>query len=111
MEEAVKGTETFERFLVERDDQEYVLRLYVTGMTPRSTEAVAVLKDICETLLNGRYDLEVVDLYSNPERAATEQVVAAPTLVRRSPPPLRRLIGNLSDRERVVTGLGLQTTA
>lgn len=100
-------TEAFERLVVERGDERYVLRLFVTGMTPRSTEAVAVLKEICETLLGGRYELEVVDLYRNPERAAPEQVVAAPTLVKRSPLPERRLVGNLADRDRVVSGLGL----
>ena len=98
----------FERLVVERDDRHYVLRLFVTGMTPRSVEAIAVLKEICERLLRGRYDLEVVDLYQHPERAAPEQVVAAPTLVRHSPLPLRRLIGNLADRERLMSGLGLK---
>jgi circadian clock protein KaiB len=102
------SAEVFERLLIERDNQPYVLRLYVTGLTPRSTEAVAVLRDICEKLLDGRYDLEVIDLYRSPERARSEEIVAAPTLVKRLPLPARRLIGNLADRERVLNGLDLR---
>jgi circadian clock protein KaiB len=97
----------YEQLVIERGDQTYVLRLFVTGMTPRSTEAVAVLKEVCERLLEGRYELEVIDLYRHPERAASDEVIAAPTLVRQSPLPVRRLIGNLSDRDRVVRGLEL----
>jgi len=85
----------------------YALKLYVTGMTPRSIEAVAAVKDVCEGLLDGNYDLEVVDLYVAPARASEEQVIAAPTLVRQSPQPVRRLIGNLSDPELIRKGLQL----
>jgi circadian clock protein KaiB len=85
----------------------YVLRLYVTGMTPRSTQAFATIKALCEEHLSGRYDLEVIDIYQHPQLAADDQIIAAPTLVKRLPPPLRRMIGDFSDRERVLVGLGL----
>ncbi len=85
----------------------YVLRLYVTGMTPRSTRAVANLKAICDAHLAGRYDLEVIDLYQRPALAHGEQIVAAPTLVKKLPAPPRRLVGDLSRTDRVLAGLGL----
>src|SRR3954463_13190753 len=85
--------------------ERYVLCLYVTGLTPHSTQAVANLKAICEEHLAGRYDLEVVDLYQQPARARGEQIVAAPTLVKKRPLPLRRLVGNLSRTDRVLAGL------
>ena len=77
-------------------------------MTPRSTEAVASIKTICEEHLKGRYDLEVIDLYQHPELAKEAQILAAPTLVKQLPEPLRRLIGNLADTERVLIGLDLR---
>jgi circadian clock protein KaiB len=88
--------------------ERYVLRLYVTGMTPRSLEALRTIKELCEEHLHGRYDLEVVDIYQHPRLAKDEQIVAVPTLVKQLPAPLRRLIGNLSDRERVLFGLDLR---
>jgi circadian clock protein KaiB len=100
-------TARFERLLVERDAEKYVLRLYVTGMTPRSTEAVGMVKAMCDDLLAGNYDLEVVDVYKDPARASAEQIVAAPTLVKQRPLPERRLIGNLSNRKRVLDALRL----
>jgi circadian clock protein KaiB len=87
--------------------QHYVLRLYVTGSTPRSARAVENTRHICDRHLEGRHDLEVVDLYEHPEAAAGENVFAAPTLVKLRPEPLRRIIGDLSDRRRVLTALGL----
>ena len=89
-------------------EQRYLLRLFVTGMTPRSTEAVAAIKTLCEHHLKGRYDLEVVDIYQQPELAKEAQIIAAPTLVKQLPEPLRRMIGNLSDTERVLMGLDLR---
>jgi len=85
-----------------------VLRLYVTGMTPRSTQAIANLRAICDEHLAGRYDLEIVDIYQHPRLARDEQIVAAPTLVKRLPPPLRRIVGDLSDGEQVLVGLDLR---
>jgi circadian clock protein KaiB len=85
-----------------------VLRLYVTGMTLRSMQAIANLREICETRLQGRYELEVVDIYQHPRLARDEQIVAAPTLIRKLPLPLRRMVGNLSDQESVLMGLDLR---
>jgi circadian clock protein KaiB len=85
----------------------YVLRLYVTGSTTRSTRAIEAARQICDTHLKGRHDLQVIDLYQHPEMAAQEQIIAAPTLVRLRPEPLRRIIGDLADRQRVLASLGL----
>jgi len=85
----------------------YVLRLYVTGTTARSERAIANAKLLCETYLADRYHLDIVDIYQYPAAAQEHQVVAAPTLVRVWPTPLRRLIGDLSDHCRVLAGLGL----
>ena len=102
----------FENALKEgASDERYVLRLYVTGMTPRSTEAVASIKAICEEHLQGRYDLEVIDIYQHPKLAKDEQIIAVPTLIKKLPAPLRRFIGNLSDQERVLLGLDLHRKA
>jgi circadian clock protein KaiB len=89
----------------------FVLRLYVTGTTARSIRAIANLRGLCEQHLAGRYDLEVVDVYQQPELAAREQLVAAPTLVKRLPLPLRRLVGDLSNPQRVLAGLDVPATA
>lgn len=86
----------------------YVLRLYVTGKTPNSLRAIANLKQLCEEYLQGRYDLQVIDIYQQPALAEGDQIVAVPTLIRKLPTPLRRLIGDLSDREKVLFGLDLQ---
>jgi len=85
----------------------YVLRLFVSGMTPRSTRAVQNVRAICEKHLHGRYDLEVIDIYQQPTLARGEQIIAAPTLVKKSPAPLRFIIGDLSSTERVLRGLDL----
>jgi circadian clock protein KaiB len=90
------------------DNGNYNLRLYVAGQTPKSLAAVANLKRICEEHLAGRYTIEVVDLLVTPQLAAGDQIVALPTLVRRLPPPLKRIIGNLSDSERVLVGLDIR---
>ena len=91
----------------EEQPQRYVLRLFVSGMTPRSAEALATIKAICEEHLKDRYELEVIDIYQRPDLADEEHIIAAPTLVKKLPDPLRRFIGDLSDRERVLVGLGL----
>ena len=108
MKKKPASIEVFEKSLANPPKQErYVLRLYVTGMTRRSTEAFARIKGICEEHLQGSYDLEVIDIYQHPQLAKDEQIIAVPTLVKKLPPPLRRLIGNLSDGERVLLGLNL----
>jgi circadian clock protein KaiB len=106
----VTSTSVFEQSFEESQsrDERYVLRLYVTGLTPRSTEAFATIKAICEQHLEGRYDLEVIDIYQQPTLAKDEQIIAVPTLVKKLPLPLRRFIGNLSDEERVLLGLDLR---
>jgi circadian clock protein KaiB len=101
-------SETFERLLDAQQREQFVLRLYVTGLTPRSTQAIDTIKDICEAELKGRYDLEVIDLAKQPELARAADIVAAPTLIRQLPAPLRRLIGDLSNKERVLLGLDLR---
>jgi len=83
------------------------LRLYVAGQTPRSLAAFANLKKICETHLQGKYRIEVVDLLVHPELARADQIVAIPTLVRKLPPPVKRIIGDLSNRERTLVGMEL----
>lgn len=90
------------------DGKRYVLRLYVTGSTPRSTLAIRNLKSLCEEHLLGRYQLEVIDVYQRPTLAKDEQIVATPTLIRVLPTPIRRLIGDLSNEERVLLGLDLR---
>jgi circadian clock protein KaiB len=84
------------------------LRLYVAGETPRATAALANLKKLCEEHLSGRYQIEVVDLLKNPRLAAGDQILAVPTLVRRLPPPMKKIIGDLSNEERVLVGLDLR---
>jgi len=84
-----------------------VLRLYVSGMTPRSMEAINNLTALCEEHLKGRYELEVIDIYKQPELSAADQIIATPTLVKKLPLPLRKLVGTLSDEESVLVGLNL----
>ncbi len=84
------------------------LRLYVAGQTPKAVAAFANLKRICEQHLEGRYEIEVVDLLVNPKLAAGDQILAIPTLVRRLPPPVKKIIGNLSNELRVLVGLDLR---
>ena len=87
----------------------YVLRLYVTGTTGKSVHAIQNVKRICDEHLGGRYELEVVDLYKNLPLARGDQIIAAPTLIKRLPAPLRRLIGDMSDEQRVLVGLDLRS--
>jgi circadian clock protein KaiB len=87
----------------------FLLRLYVAGQTPRSMGALSNLKTICEDNLQGRYELEVIDLLENPALAVGDQILAVPTLVRRLPTPIKKIIGDLSNRERVLVGLDLRS--
>jgi circadian clock protein KaiB len=91
----------------EKDQQKYVLRLYVTGMTSKSIRAVENVRTICEEHLAGRYELEVIDIYQQPTLAKGEQIIAAPTLIKKLPLPLRRVIGDMSSTDRVLLGLDL----
>ena len=89
----------------------YILRLYVAGLMPKSTLAIANMKRICEEHLHGQYELEVIDLYQQPQLAQGDQIVAVPTLIKKLPSPLRRVIGDMSDTERVLVGLDLRKKA
>ena len=90
------------------DPNAYHLRLYVAGQTAKSMTALANLKRVCEEHLAGRYDIEVIDLLMNPQLAAGDQILAVPTLVRRLPAPLKRIIGDLSNTEKVLVGLDIR---
>jgi circadian clock protein KaiB len=89
------------------DEDTYRLRLYVAGQTPKSTLALTNLKQICEAHLQGHYELEIIDLLVNPQLARGDQILAVPTLVRRLPAPIKKIIGDLSNTERVLVGLDL----
>lgn len=91
-----------------RKPAKWRLRLYVAGNTPNSIAAFANLKEICENHLGGKYEIEVIDLLRNPQLAAGDQIIAVPTLVRRLPYPVKKIIGDLSNRERVLVGLELR---
>lgn len=97
-----------EDFSKSQNKQSYVLHLYITGATPNSIRAVKNIKAICEEHLQGRYELVVVDVYQQPALAQSEQIIAVPTLVKKQPQPLRRLVGDMSDTSRVLSGLGLE---
>jgi len=87
--------------------EKYILKLYVTGMTPRSMKAITNIKEICEEHLKDRYELEIVDIFQQPVLAKGEQIIAAPTLIKKLPFPLRRFIGDMSDQEKILIGLDL----
>jgi circadian clock protein KaiB len=88
--------------------KEWILRLYIAGKTPRAVAALENLQEICEEYLAGEYEIEVVDLLENPQLAKGDQILALPTLVRRLPPPVRKIIGDLSNTERVLVGLDIR---
>ena len=91
-----------------KNAEKWELRLYVAGQTPKSVAAFANLKSVCEEYLQGRYEIEVIDLLRNPQLAAGDQIVAIPTLVRKLPQPLRKIVGDLRDTERLLVGLQLR---
>lgn len=102
------STNEFEDSLSQSGTEPYLLRLFVTGSTPQSLRAIQNIRKICEEKLKGRYTLEVVNLYEHPELAKTEQIIAAPTLVKKLPLPLRKIIGDLSDSEKVLVSIGIR---
>lgn len=103
-----KTTARFEAAAADETPDHYVLRLYTVGATPRSLRAIHNLKQICDQELAGRYTLEVIDVTKHPRLMAQEQIVAIPTLIKELPPPIARLVGDLSDREAVLLGLDLR---
>jgi len=92
----------------EAESSLYILRLYVAGQTPKSVDAITNIKKICEENLKGRYELDVIDLYQQPQLAQGDQIIAVPTLIKKLPAPLRRIIGDMSNTERVLVGLDIK---
>ncbi len=101
-------TGEFERALNKHGRQKFVLRLFVTGLTPRSTEAVEQVRKLCEKNLAGRYELEIVDIYRHPGAAKRDQVLAAPTLIRLLPRPVRKFVGDMRKTEKILTGMEIE---
>lgn len=101
------SAQDFERAIAESPDARLVLRLYVSGMTARSRLAIGNIQKLCEEHLAGRYDLEIIDIYQQPDLAKDAQVIAAPTLVKTLPPPLKKIIGNMGDPGRIMVVLGI----
>ncbi len=108
-EKVKDSTKAFERAIKKQAKEKYELRLYVTGMTPKSTRAIENIKKICKEHLDGRYDLEVIDIYKSAMLVEGEQIIAAPTLIKKLPLPLRRFIGDMSNQEQIVMGLDLKS--
>jgi len=102
------STKEFERNLAQKRKEKYLLRLYVAGMTTKSKQAIQNVKQICDELLMGRCELEVIDVFRNPILARGEQIIATPTLLKKVPLPLRRFIGDMSEKERILVGLDLR---
>jgi circadian clock protein KaiB len=102
------SAEEFEKTAAAIDRAKYVLRLYVTGMTPKSTQAIANVEKLCKEHLAGRYELKVIDIYQQPKLVQGEQIIATPTLIKKLPLPLRKLIGDMSDTERFLVGIDLK---
>lgn len=103
--------EAMEAALATRDMARYLLKLYITGSTPSSNRAIVNIRKICEEHLQGRYELVIVDISQNPILAEGEQIIAAPTLIKKLPLPLRRFIGDMSQTERILLGLDLRPLA
>ena len=102
------STGEFDMTIADKNVDKYILRLYITGTTTRSVLAISNLKKICEEYLEGKYELKVIDLYKNPLLAKEEQIIAAPTLIKKLPLPFRRIIGDMSNEEKVLMGLDLR---
>ncbi|HWQ18170.1 MAG TPA: circadian clock KaiB family protein [Methanotrichaceae archaeon] len=105
------STAAFEEALAKIDEGNYVLRLYVAGMSPKSVQAINNIKAILEEYLPGKYKLEIIAIYQQPIFAKDGQIVAAPTLIKELPPPLKKLIGSMADTERVLVGMDLKSKA
>ncbi|MCB0197285.1 MAG: circadian clock protein KaiB [Anaerolineae bacterium] len=104
-------SQEFEALAAQDTEAKYILKLYVAGLSPKSKRAIHNIKEICETHLKERYELQVIDLYQNPTLAKGEQIIAVPTLVKKLPHPLRKIIGDMSDEEKLLIGLDLQPQA
>jgi circadian clock protein KaiB len=93
--------------MAKKETNKWILKLYIAGLTPRSNRALENLKKICEENVSGNYSIEVIDLSKNPQLAESDQIIAVPTLVRKLPEPVRKIIGDLSDKEQVLVGLNI----
>ena len=102
-----QSVEPSETVMAESGQAVYILRLYITGTTPRSTRAIRNLTKMCQQRLAGRYDLEVIDIYQQPALAYSDDIIAVPTLLKMRPLPVRKLLGDLSNEQQLVAGLGL----
>jgi circadian clock protein KaiB len=105
------SAQEFERAIAESPEAHFVLRLYVSGMTARSRQAIDNIRALCQQHLAGRYDLEVIDIYQQPAKAKEGQVIAAPTLVKKLPLPLRKVVGDMADPGRIMLVLGIVPSA
>jgi len=108
---SVTSPDVLERLGSDASREHLVLKLYISGMTPRSRRAIANLRELCERHLAGNYELEIIDIYQQPALAKKAQIIAAPTLIKSLPPPLRRVIGDLSDPGRTLLVLGVAPAA
>jgi circadian clock protein KaiB len=104
----LSATESMQKAVDDQQKAKFVLKLYITGLTPRSQQALRNIEKVCRERLGDRYTLEVIDIYQQPTLAKDEQIIAAPTLVKKLPLPLRRLIGDLSQEDRILLGLDLK---
>lgn len=102
------SSEQFERALSQHDSRNYMLKLYVSGQTLRSMQAITAIRALCERHLHGRYELCIIDITDGPQFVEGTQIIVAPTLIRESPLPLRRLVGDMSNEEKVLLGLDLR---
>ena len=103
------AAEKFEKALERLGKEKYVLRLYVAGMSPKSIQAIENIKKLCEENMPGRYQLDIIDIYQQPIFAKEGQIVAAPTLIKELPPPISKMVGDMSNKERVLVGLDLRS--
>lgn len=107
-ESGTDAKDRMEKTLARKKNKKLILRLFITGTTPASTAAILNLRKICDEYLDGRYELEVIDIYQHPTAARDEQIIAAPTLIRKLPLPIRKFIGDMADKERILAGLNLE---
>jgi circadian clock protein KaiB len=109
MERENKINEFEEAIKNKKEDEKYVLRLFVAGINPKSIKAIDNLRKVCDEKMEGKYELEIIDIYQQPIFAKEGQIVAAPTLIKELPPPIRRFVGDLSDKKKLLIGLDIRS--
>ena len=107
MDDNINDIKRFEKLVKEEGNREYLLRLYIAGLTPRSEKSIQHVKQVCEKYLKNRYSLEIIDIYQMPQLADGEQILAAPTLVKVLPEPLKRIVGDMTKEKKMLIGLDL----